>query len=113
MTLSVLVAVIGAGATSLSGLSAAYVGYRLALRKASGRVSTTDADSLWKEAGAIRREMREELSRKDERIAHLEMENRFLTARVGELENELHLRLQAMLKVAGGTVPPPPGAGDR
>jgi uncharacterized coiled-coil DUF342 family protein len=36
--------------------------YLLAAKKMSGRISTTDADQLWEEAGEIRKDYRDQIS---------------------------------------------------
>jgi hypothetical protein len=54
--------------------------YLLAARKMSGRVATSDANALWKEAGAIRDDYRGQLKTADDRIQNLEV-------RIGALED--------------------------
>jgi hypothetical protein len=77
--------------------------YLLAARKMSGKVSTSDATQLWKEAGAIRDDYRGQLQLADARVQNLEVrigrledqndllanDNRALRIKVSELEREL------------------------
>jgi hypothetical protein len=55
--------------------------YLLAARKMSGKVSTSDATQLWKEAGAIRDDYRGQLQLADARVQNLEV-------RIGRLEDK-------------------------
>ena len=67
--------------------------YVLAARKMSGKVSTSDATQLWKEAGAIRDDYRGQLQLADARVQNLEV-------RIGTLEdkNDILLAENAALK---------------
>jgi hypothetical protein len=55
--------------------------YLLAARKMSGKVSTSDATQLWKEAGAIRDDYRGQLQLAGARVQNLE-------GRIGRLEDQ-------------------------
>jgi uncharacterized protein HemX len=71
-SLTVLVADAGSG-TALIGIVAAVAGalgaYLAVARKLSGRVSTTDANKLWDEAGSIRQDYRQQLADLREELA--------------------------------------------
>lgn len=54
-----LASVFGGIATILATI----FGYRLSARRQSGRISTTDADALWREAGSLRGELQREIAR--------------------------------------------------
>lgn len=68
------------------------VTYLTALRKMSGRVSTTNADALWAEAGKMREAQEREIQRSRERQDSSDDRTRELEKRVASLEgrnNEL------------------------
>lgn len=74
----VLIALIGLPGVALTG----WYTYRLAARRASGKVATTDADALWEEQANLRRYLTEDIVqlRKDlaaERAAREDVERRF------------------------------------
>ena len=81
---------------AVGSLTTAAIGFFTGRHIRSGKVSTTDADRLWAEAGRLRADLTEELAairievhQKDERIQQLERENERLSGRVSELEREL------------------------
>lgn len=89
---TVLIALI-AGAGSL--FSAA-VAYGAGKRATSGSVRTSDAGMLWKAMSDWTEDLTNDvanlkitLSQKDERIAHLEQDNRRLQDRVNDLQNQV------------------------
>ena len=59
-----------AGGLVIAGI-AAFGSWRIARRKASGRIDTSDATDLWAESRAMRAEMRAENDAKDREIAEL------------------------------------------
>ena len=87
----------GAQILALSGtvmvsLMSAFTGYRLK----NGRVDSSDAAQLWREAAAIRQdyarqisELRLEIHQRDERIASLENEKSRLEQKVHDLQIEV------------------------
>lgn len=54
-------------------LLAALGGWLVAARRLSGRIATSEAAELWKEAGAIRNDYRARLAMADERTRELEV----------------------------------------
>lgn len=54
-------------------LLAALGGWLVAARRLSGRIATSEAADLWKEAGAIRNDYRARLAMSDERVKDLEL----------------------------------------
>lgn len=75
----------------LTALAAAGATYLVAVRKTSGRVDTTEAAILWKEAEAMRQELRTEVIDLREQLKEARSEISILRDRVGELEK--HERL--------------------
>lgn len=84
----------------LSAVGVAVVGslgaYLAAARKMSGKITTTEASTLWAEADKLRGEyrnqaaaMREQLDRCNQRIAELEATVREQAATIERLEREL------------------------
>lgn len=123
MSATEIVAVIGAACGGVGTALGALTAYWLARKRMSGKVATTDADALWDEANALRRDYREQNAKlmaridalereieayrkesvmKDDRIRHLEDENQRLTARVVELEARLEAVKQAGKVLADG-----------
>lgn len=80
------------------------VAYVTTTRKLSGKIRTTDADQLWVESRSIRDDYRDRLARAEHRVmevetrmaeverrnGQLERENVELTAKVRDLQQELH-----------------------
>lgn len=67
--------------------------YLIAVRRLSGRIDTTEAQDLWKEAGRLREWSAEQIKRLEKRVDLLEVANSKLTdeliaarRRVAELE---------------------------
>ncbi len=58
------------------------LGYLISVRKASGRIQSSEASDLWKEAGDLRREY-------SQRIHELDVENKALKERNVKLQDEL------------------------
>jgi predicted RNase H-like nuclease (RuvC/YqgF family) len=86
--------------TFVGTIAVALIGYVVAVRKASGKISSSEASDLWEESRAMRADYAVRLQRCDERIAQMETrqstleaandalgdENRALRRRIFELE---------------------------
>lgn len=86
------VALVGAG----SAIAGPFLTYQVVRRRHSGRVNTTDADALWKEAGDLRRQYQTEISAlrkalEDNRREHNE-ERIELLAEIARLRTDLRDR---------------------
>lgn len=104
----------------LSALISPLVAYVVAVRRLSGKVSTSDASELWKESTSIREDYRDRLRYSDEQIRRLEErmqrleetndklvdENRRLQGCLDKLtrENaELHAEIVRLKRAVNGT----------
>lgn len=76
-----LAAVVAAAAGALSA-------YLAAAKRLSGKIATSEADSLWRESASIREDYRDRLTRADDRQARLEERVAKLEARNTELAAE-------------------------
>lgn len=72
---------------------AALVAYIAAARRLSGKIATSEADSLWKESADMRLDYRERIAESEKRQAHLEDRIGKLEERNTELARE-NLQLQ-------------------
>jgi len=79
-----------------AALFGALVTYLVAIRRASGRIATTEASTLWEAAEQMREEYREQIAVLNEvvkglrdRIVHLERENDRLRAENDKLQQRL------------------------
>lgn len=80
----------------LAAIVTATATYLAVARKASGRIATTEAAALWKEAGTLRDVYRDEISRLrdwikeiEARLEQIEIENETLNSKNRELEHEI------------------------
>lgn len=81
--------VVVAAITASSASGTAILGYLLARRRHTGRVSTTDADALWKEAGELRRDYQTAISRLSAEITRLQHELAARDKVIAELQEKL------------------------
>jgi chromosome segregation ATPase len=103
MNLSVLVPVLVAIIAPLGA-------YLLAARKMSGKVNTSDADQLWREAGSIRDDYRERLrisnerqTSLEERVARLEGQNTALVQENFDLKRKVN-ELESLVRAQQTTI---------
>jgi predicted nuclease with TOPRIM domain len=87
-------------ASTIGALIVAMGAYFATVRRLSGRIETSEADSLWKESASIREDYRDRLSSADQRQARLEERVANLEKRNAELaeENVRLLREQVALQ---------------
>lgn len=76
-------------AAIVTALASSFVTYYAIRRAKSGQIRTTEADVLWTEAGAIRRELREQVQQLELHISANEAEIARLRAENAELKHEV------------------------
>lgn len=76
-------------AATLTAAGSSVITYAAMRRGKSGRINTTEADQLWNESTAIRRELREQIAQLERHISANEVDIAKLRAENAELKHEV------------------------
>lgn len=85
MDSAVLIAVIVTLGGGITGL----ISYRIARRRSSGQIVTSDAETLWKESQEMRRELRDQVLALRGEVAELRTEIRSMRVVIEQLRSRL------------------------